>query len=89
MQIQSPGRYSARCFARAEVFAIRGKYCIGYVTYNNQIKNAAVWLAEDGTRVDGLKDEDLIRFVGPPQPRTRRVPQSNHNHCDQAAAQSA
>jgi hypothetical protein len=37
--------------------------------------------------VDGLKDEDLIRFVGPAQPRTRRIQQSNH--CDQAAAQSA
>jgi hypothetical protein len=87
MQIQSPGRYSARCFATAEVFAIRGKYCIGYVTYNNQVKNAAVWLAEDGTRVDGLKDEDLIKFVGPAKPRIRRIQQINHR--DQASAQSA
>jgi hypothetical protein len=87
MQIQSPGRYSARCFATAEVFAIRGKYCIGYVTYNNQVKNAAVWLAEDGSRVDGLKDEDLIKFVGPAKPRIRRIQQINHR--DQASAQSA
>jgi hypothetical protein len=87
MRIESPGRYSARCFATAEVFAIRDKYCIGYVSYNNQVKNAAVWLVEDGTRVDGLNDEDLIKFVGPAKPRIRSIQQSNNQV--QISAQSA
>jgi hypothetical protein len=73
MHIESPGIYSARGYAIAEVFAIRGKYCLGYVTHAGDTKKATVWLVQDGTKVGGPSDEDLLEFVRPAKPRIKKI----------------
>ena len=76
MRIESIGMYSARGRASAEVFAIRGNYCLGYVVKPLEIKKAAVWNVKDGTRVNGPAEEDLLDFIGFAKPRIKMRPKA-------------
>jgi hypothetical protein len=69
MLIEDTGVYNTRNFASAEVFALRGPNCIGYVVQSSGAKAAAVWLVKNGTRIGGPIHEDLILFMRHMHPR--------------------
>ena len=69
MLIENTGAYNTRNFASAEVFALRGPNCIGYVVQPGGAKSAAVWLVKNGTRIGGPIHEDLILFMRRAAPR--------------------
>jgi hypothetical protein len=72
MLIEDTGIYNTRNFASAEVFALRGPICLGYVVQPSGAKVAAVWLAKNGTRIGGPIHEDLILFMRRGVPRKIR-----------------
>jgi hypothetical protein len=63
MLIENTGIYNTRNFASAEVFALRGPNCIGYVIRPDGTKVPKVWLTRDGTKIGGPFHEDLILFI--------------------------
>jgi hypothetical protein len=69
MLIEDTGVYNTRNFASAEVLALRGPNCIGYVVQPSGAKAAAVWLVKNGTRIGGPIHEDLILFMRHMHPR--------------------
>ena len=69
MLIEDTGIYNTRNFAAAEVFALRGPNCIGYVVQPGGARVAAVWLVKNGTRIGGPIHEDLILFMRRGSPR--------------------
>jgi hypothetical protein len=69
MHIESTGMYTTRSSASAEVFALRGANCIGYIIQFDEVKKPAVWLVKDGTSLGGSVQEDLIQFVRRTPPR--------------------
>ncbi len=73
MRIDYPGMYSARGYAVAEVFAIRGQFAIGYVTLAGETKKAAVWNIKDGSKVGGPHDENLFQFLGRMRPERTKL----------------
>lgn len=79
MRIESVGMYRARGYASAEVFAIRGNYCLGYVVHPLELKKAAVWRVKDGTRVNGPADEDLLELIGFAKPRVKKSPKATED----------
>jgi hypothetical protein len=89
MQIESVGMYRARGYPSAEVFAIRGNYCLGYVVHPFELKKAAVWRVKDGTRVNGPAEEDLLELIGLAKPRVKKSQKAAEDQTPRLETQEA
>jgi len=69
LHILCTGVYRTNGQDTAQVFAIRGANCIGYIVQPDETKKAAVWHVNDGTKVDGPSDENLFVFLWKTKPR--------------------
>jgi hypothetical protein len=72
MFIDRIGDYSTNGYEAAHVFGLRGVNCIGYIVQPDGGKMAAVWNSNDGTRINGPADENLVRFGHPPKAQGRK-----------------
>ena len=65
MRIAKDGHYITRGRTAAEVYELRGEYCIGFVWTKSGTRKAALWRTEQGTILSGMPDEDLVEYVRP------------------------
>ena len=73
MLIDRIGDYSTNGYEAAHVFGLRGVNCIGYIVQPDGGKIAAVWHSNNGTRINGPADENLVRFGRLPKPQGRKA----------------
>jgi len=57
-------RYRTAAGADADVYEIRGAYCLGYVKLPEGQKTA-IWRTEHGGIMGGTPDHDLMEYIGP------------------------
>jgi hypothetical protein len=65
MLIDKPGQYITHGGYFADVYEIRGAYCIGWITLKNGGRKAGLWQAEHGTIMGGTPEDDLEEYIGP------------------------
>jgi hypothetical protein len=65
MLIEKPGQYITHGGYFADVYEIRGAYCIGWITLKNGGRKTGLWQAEHGTIMGGSPEDDLEEYIGP------------------------
>jgi|HubBroStandDraft_1064217.scaffolds.fasta_scaffold113237_2 hypothetical protein len=73
MRIESTGNYSTRAHATAIVSEFQETHCIGKIFHADGSDEPALWKIEDGTKIGGPPDDDLVQFIdaGRPSPVDR------------------
>jgi hypothetical protein len=64
------GNYSTRAHATAIVNEFQEAHCIGKIFHADGSDAPALWKFEDGTKIGGPSDDDLVQFIdsGRPSP---------------------
>lgn len=65
MRIEKDGHYLTRGNTKAEVYDLRGAYCMGFVWTADGTRTPAIWRVEHGSVMNGIADRDLVEYVGP------------------------
>jgi hypothetical protein len=65
MSIDKRGHYLTHGGYQADVYVIRGAYCIGWITLQDGSRKTGMWRIEQGTIMGGTPDDDLVELVRP------------------------
>jgi hypothetical protein len=73
MRIQTAGNYSTRAHATAIVNEFQESHCVGKIFHADGSDEPALWKIEDGTKIGGPSEDDLVQFIdaGRPSPVDR------------------
>jgi hypothetical protein len=65
VRVEKDGHYVTRGSLLAEVYELRGAYCMGFVHLADGSRKTAMWQIEQGAIMGGSPERDLVEYVRP------------------------